>query len=139
MLNFKDYFQDEYQFALKNISYTKIESADNLAEFELKITDAINTKLDGNDLKIAFSREIFFEPESMFRLKVAFEVILHLIEGNKEKATGMNWEKELVSNPNPYLGNVVSRISHLIADITASFGQQPLITPPNPMFEDETR
>lgn len=139
MLNFKDYFKDEYQFSLKDVSYTKIERVDELAEFELKITDAINTELDGDNLKITFSREIYFEPESMFKLKVVFEVILHLNEGVNEKVTSVDWEKELLNNPNPYLGNVVSRISHLIADITASFGQQPLITPPNPMFEDETR
>lgn len=137
MFNFNDYFKDEYQFSLKNVSYSKVES-EVPTECELKITDTIDVEINDDLLNIMFTRNVYFEPVSMFKLKVIFDIVLNFNEEMKEKATSINWSQTLLDNPNIYLGNVVSRISHLIAEITASFGQQPLITPPNPISEDET-
>lgn len=138
MLNFNDYFKDEYQFSLRDVSYSKIECEQDSLKYELKISDTINAELKEDSLYVTFTRDVYFEPASMFNLKVVFDIILHLNEEATEKATGINWSQTLLENPNLYLGNVVSRTSHLIAEITASFGQQPLITPPNPIAEAET-
>lgn len=138
MFNFNDYFKDEYQFSLKDVSYSKIECEQDLSEYELKIFDTVNAELKDDLLYVTFTRDVYFQPASMFNLKVVFDIILHLKEESKEKAVDINWSQTLIENPNLYLGNVVSRTSHLIAEITASFGQQPLITPPNPIAEDET-
>lgn len=138
MLNFNEYFKDEYQFSLKDVSYTKIESENELPEYKLNISDTINTELNGDWLSVTFARNVYFEPAAMFHLKVVFDIILHLNENAKEGAAKINWSQAFLENPNSYLGNVVSRASHLIAEITASFGQQPLITPPNPIAEDAT-
>ena len=138
MLNFNDYFKDEYQFSLKDVSYSKIECEQDVSEYELKISDTIDTELKGDSLYITFTREVYFEPVAMFNLRVVFDISLHLNEGFRENAASINWSQTLLENPNIYLGNVVSRTSHLIAEITASFGQQPLITPPNPISVDKT-
>ena len=138
MLNFNDYFKDEYQFSLKDVSYSKIECEQRISEYELKISDTINAELKEDFLYVTFTRNVYFEPKLMFNLKIVFDIILYLNEGSKEKAAGINWSQALLENPNIYLGNVTSRTSQLIAEITASFGQQPLITPPNPMAEEES-
>lgn len=137
MLDFNEYFKDEYQFSLKDVTYSKIENEEPI-ECEIKISDTINTEVSDNLLNITFTRDVYFNPVSMFKLKVVFDIVLNLKEEIKEKAANINWTQTLLDNPNIYLGNVVSRASHLIAEITASFGQQPLITPPNPILKDET-
>lgn len=138
MPNFSEFFEDQYQFSLNDISYTKIESGEDLPEYELKISDTTDTEIIGDTLKITFIRNVYFEPSAMFNLRVAFDVILSFINDEaKEKAKCVNWSKMLTENPNLYLGNVASRVSYLVATITSSFGQQPLITPPNPILEDD--
>lgn len=138
MLNFNDYFEDEYQFSLKDVSYKKIECEEAFSSYELKIADTLQTELKENTLSITFARDIHFEPKSFFKLRVAFDILLHLRDTVRKTDDEIDWEQELLKNPNPYLGNVVSRASHLIAEITASYGQQPLITPPNPVPQEDT-
>lgn len=138
MLNFNNYFEDEYQFSLKDVSYKKIECDEAFSSYELKIADTLQTELKENTLSITFARDIHFEPKSFFNLRVAFDILLHLRDTVRKTDDEIDWEQELLKNPNPYLGNVVSRASHLIAEITASFGQQPLITPPNPVLQEDT-
>lgn len=136
MLNFNDYFMDSYQFSLKEVVYSKVDREDPL-ECELKISDTLTADIADKLLVLTFMRDVNFEPVSMFNLKVVFNIILTFKEDVKDDIKTINWSQALIENPNIYLGNVVSRVSHLIAEITASFGQQPLITPPNPISKDE--
>ena len=136
MLNFNDYFMDSYQFSLKEVVYSKVDREDPL-ECELKISDTLTADVADKLLVLTFMRDVNFEPVSMFNLKVVFNIILTFKEDVKDDIKTINWSQALIENPNIYLGNVVSRVSHLIAEITASFGQQPLITPPNPISKDE--
>ena len=137
MLHFNDYFEDEYQFSLKDVSYTKTEGEALSSGYELKIADTLWTEQNGDALSLVFARDVHFEPESLFKLRVAFDILLRFKENAPEAAGKIYWRQELLHQPNPYLGNVVSRASHLIAEITASFGQQPFITPPNPIIPEE--
>lgn len=138
MFNFNEFFKDEYQFSLKNVSYTKIENEENVSNCDLKISDTINAELKEDLLYVTFARDVYFEPSAILKLKVVFDIFINLNDTCKEKAASINWSQTLLETPNVFLGNVASRTSHLIAEITASFGQQPLITPPNPIAEDET-
>lgn len=135
MPGFNEFFKDEYQFSLKDISYTKVETEEE-QECELEITDTISADINGDSLIVTFVRNVCFKPEAIFDLKVAFDIILFINEEKLEEAKRIDWSKTLIENPNMYLGNVVSRISQLIAVITASYGQQPLITPPKPITEE---
>lgn len=136
MFNFSKYLKDEYQFSLKEISYSKIEGESALSQYDLKINDNLSSDLNQNSVVITFTREVSFEPASMFNLKVTFDFTLHFNDNSPEDAYSINWKQTLLDNPNLYLGNIISRASHLISEITASFGQQPLITPPNPIITD---
>lgn len=134
MFNFDNFFEDQYQFTLSNVAYSKIDTETENAEYEVQISDNIETTAKGRELYVTFKRDVFFQPSSMFSLSVSFDLLLHFIEGAEKEAADVNWCKEFIENPNPFLGNVTSRVSHLIAEITSSFGQQPLITPPNPVI-----
>ena len=72
-----------------------------------------------------------FDPEEIFELSVSFSAILKL---NGEKKDDYDWTKinlaeEFRENGQFVLGNLVNRISLLIAEITSSFGQTPIILP----------
>ena len=60
MLNFDEYFKDEYQFALKDVSYTKIECEEELSEYEIKVSDTIDTELGEDCLIVTFARDVYF-------------------------------------------------------------------------------
>lgn len=132
MIDFKKYFNDEYQFALINAVYSQLDNRLQGAELELNIEDSINANVRENHMEVTFRRKVFFEPEALYSIDVTFAFMLTFRDGNlATEAQNIDWGKELIENDNPYLGNVVSRASFLIATLTSSYGQQPLVTPPN--------
>ena len=132
MIDFKKYFNDEYQFTLKNAAYSWIENSNQGAEMELTVSDTIDATVQEASLEVIFQREVYFKPEALFSIGVSFVVTLTFRDKSlADEAKSVNWSKELAENENPYLGNVVSRASHLIAMLTSSYGQQPLVTPPS--------
>ena len=132
MINFKEYFRDEYQFALKNISYTQLSPAPLGSDVSLNIIDALGTNLSSSSLELTFHRNVAFTPSSLYSLTVTFTCTLSFKDSScVEKAQQVNWNDAFTNTRSPYLTNIASRASNLIAAITASYGQPPLITPPN--------
>ena len=132
MLDFNKYFNEEYQFALNNVSYAWIESNNKEAGLEINIRDKIDTDIQDKNLKATFERKVYFNPEALFTITVTFAFTLKFRESvNIEEIKSINWSDALIENANPYLSNIISRTSSLIAALTSSYGQQPLITPPN--------
>ena len=128
MFNYNDYFYDEYQYALKKVRYDFIDTNYDTEQRELNISDSISTESIENKLKISFVRNVYFEPEQIYKISVEFTAILTFKDG-KDSET-LNWNELFSENENPYFSNIISRASNVIANLTSSYGMDPLITPP---------
>ena len=132
--NLSEYFLPEQEFYLHKIVYDRIENTTSKAEFSLNCADNINVEInDKNRVRIILTRSLTFEPEEMFKLSVAFGTELKF---EPQKVNEYNWNEinlaeEFRDNGKFVTDNLMSRITLLIAQITSSFGQQPLILPPS--------
>jgi len=138
--NLSEYFLPEQEFYLHKVNYDRLDSAVAKNEFTLNCADNINVEVSENsEVKIIVTRSLAFEPGEMFRLSVAFGADLKL---DPQKEHEYNWHEinlaeEFRNNGYFVTANLMSRISLLIAQITSSFGQQPLVIPPNVATTDE--
>lgn len=131
--NLADYFLPEQEFYLQSISYERIDK--NISQERHSLNCIDNIKVDVNNkenLRIIVTRTLNFDPEELFSLSVAFGAILKF---NPEKCDEYNWAElnmaEEFKNYGGFVtGNLMSRITLQIAQITSSFGQMPLILPP---------
>lgn len=132
--NLHEYFMPEQEYYLNEIIYKRIEGVDELKDGTATCEDSISTNLyESHDLKILVTRKFYFEPEQIFKMEISFGADLKF---NPEKENEYDWEKidlskEFRENGDFVLSNLMSRISLLYAQITSSYGQQPLILPPN--------
>lgn len=132
--NLAEYFLQEQEFYLQNISYNRINKYVNKEEYSLNCIDNIQVDVNDNEgVRITVTRSLHFEPEELFILSVSFGAILRFVEDRKSE---YNWhEINLAEEFRNYgafaTNNLMSRISLLIAQITSSFGQLPLILPPS--------
>lgn len=131
--NLEEYFLPKHEFYLNNISYERIEKTVSKGEHPLKCMDSITTDLLENDaLRITVTRTLNFEPEEIFSLAVSYGAILKF---EPQKKKNYNWREidlpdEFRENGDFVTGNLMSRITLLIAQITSSYGQTPLVLPP---------
>jgi len=131
MFNFSDYFNEEYQYALKSIRYDFIEN-DLDDKINLNCKDVLSAKIDDHKLMVEICRKVFFLPEAIFDLSVTASVILEFKSDlDDKKMNEVDWENALIASENSFLSNVLCRTSGIISAITASYGHQPVITPPN--------
>lgn len=133
MAELKDFFQDEYQFALKKCTFDFDDSQCG-GESELKVEDKISTQNSENQLVVTFERNVYFEPR-IFDIYVKFDIIMYYNEGMGAEGAEIDWASELLNNQNPYITNIASRASLIISSITSAYGQQPLVTPPSPVIQ----
>lgn len=90
-------------------------------------------------IQLKFTRELVFEPIKLFELSVTIGANLFLVDEVKSEInlSKIDLAKELSSANSEILGNLVSRASLIISQLTAtSFGNAPIITPPT-MFRKE--
>lgn len=130
MIEFSKFFNDEYQFTLNEVAYSRIEETVANAGLNVNIRDDLNATVENNHLYVTFCRSVFFTPEALYKVSVSLGLTLTFRNNIKEDIAEINWSEELITSENPYLGNIVSRASYLISTITSSYGQQPFITPP---------
>ena len=95
--------------------------------------DNISVDVKEEAVKIIVTRTLKFEPEELFTLTVSFGAILKF---NPQKKSAYNWNEinmaeEFRNNGDFVIGNLMQRITLQIAQITSSFGQSPIILPPN--------
>lgn len=131
--NLQDYFLPEQEFYLNKISYERIDVSSVKKEFSLNCSDNISVRICSEDkFKVIVTRKLTFEPEEVFNLVVSFGADLVI---KPQKKGEHDWEHiNLAEEFRDYGGfvtnNLMSRITLLIAQITSSFGQQPLLLPP---------
>ncbi len=130
--NLIDYFEAEQEFYLDKILYNRIDKKEQANEYSLNCIDNIEVGVNENIVKLTITRALKFDPEEIFELSLSYGAILKI---KKEKKEEYDWDKinlaeEFRENGEFVLGNLMNRISLLIAEITSSFGQIPLILPP---------
>ena len=129
--NLEEYFEDEQGFYLDKVVYNRIDKKNQAEEYSLKCIDNIEAVVEEKTVKLTVKRVLQFEPEEIFELSVSYGAILKIKEEKKSYAWDkMNLAEEFRENGQFVLGNLMSRISLLIAEITSSFGQPPIILPP---------
>ena len=133
-LDFNRYFLPERRIFLDNVEYEMLELTTTAGEKKLDCKDTIVAQRNDAGVKITFNRTITFQPEGVFRLSVTFGALLTF---HPQKKDELDWTKidiagEFRKNGGPLLGMLMSRTSLLIAQITSSSGQVPLITPAAP-------
>ena len=130
--NLSEYFKPELEIFLDTVSYKRIENLNNKCEQELSLLCQDNLKVMTNEdgVRIIVTRTLMFEPEELFALNVSFGADLKFNERKAEHEwTEINLAEEFGENGDFVTAQLMSRISLLIGQITASFGQQPLIWP----------
>ena len=132
--NLEHYFCKEQKVYLENIKYSRLDTlSETTDELLLNCSDVISATMCGTDrVQVSVTRKLQFEPNNMFEMEVCFSAILIL---DRSKADEIEWEKvnlaeEFRKNGNFVLGNLMSRVTLLIAQITSSCGQAPLVLPP---------
>lgn len=130
--NLASYFLPEQEFYLDKISYNRIEKKNDAGEYSLNCLDNIEVEVGEDAVRVTVRRSLKFEPEAVFELSVSFGAILQFMQDKKGE---YDWSKidlaeEFRENGQFVLGNLLNRISLLIAEITASFGQMPFVLAP---------
>ena len=130
--NLVSYFLPEQEFYLDKISYNRIEKKSDAREYSLNCIDNIEVKVRDEMVRVTVERALKFEPEAVFELSVSFGAILRFVEEKKGEYDwkDINLAEEFRENGQFVLGNLLNRISLLIAEITSSFGQTPLVLAP---------
>ena len=132
MLDYARYFQNDYQFALEELRYTRVDAAPGISDgrVELKVSDCFSSEVSGQNLRVKFARDVFFDPEAVFSIRVVFFIGLHFLDGIREEdKTAEDWSRAFEEQSPPFFQNVISRVVGLIASVTSSYGQPPLLTP----------
>ncbi len=130
--NFAECFVPEQEFYLDKISYNRIEKNEATQEYSLNCIDNLEVTVVEDNVYLTVRRSVRFEPQEIFELTISFGVVLKIKE---EKQVEYDWNSinladEFQMNGNFVLDNIMSRISLLVAEITSSFGQNPIIVPP---------
>ena len=131
-MNMQSFFSPTYEYFLDKVDYThKTKSSDNTA-YTLNCADNISTHIvDDSKLRVTISRSLEFSPDDLYSLSVSFVVILTILDGKKDELLSIeNLSFELAKGGQFFLADIISRMSSLVSNITASYGQPPVITPP---------
>lgn len=131
--NLAEYFEQKHEFYLDNVVYNRLENELQKEEYVLNCTDNIEVSIIENGVKLTIKRIIKFEPEDIFALSVSFGAILKFNDDKKEEYdwNSINLAEEFKENGGFVTNNLMSRISLLVAQITSSFGQAPIMLQPN--------
>lgn len=130
--NLSSYFKQEQEYYLDSIKYTRLEENHDVKEHTLTCTDTLNAMLKNDSVVLTTIRHLHCEPKELFDITISFGAILRFNEGKKEEIDwkNINLADEFKENGDFVLTNLYSRTSLLIAQITSSYGLQPLILPP---------
>ncbi len=136
MIDFQTIFEENYQLYLKNVDYKVLTIGPVKEKIDIKLKDDIQFSRDNNKLNFEVKRTINFTPAPLYTLTVAFGVQLTIkdIAANLECIDWNDESRENVIFQNLIQG-LMSRISVLISEITLSYGQNPVVTPPNFIYE----
>lgn len=134
MFDFDRYFLKECQIFLSHIDYDVLTLGNGGGK--INVTDNIQAyPKDDSHVKIEISRSLSFPNNELFAVTVIFGVLLTKNPLSKDE---VDWStidvcEEFKRSKVPLINGIASRISMLLAQITSSFGQNPVVTPPQMM------
>lgn len=134
MFDFEKYFSLNQDLLLKQIAYNSIEIHDSPETAKLICKDDLEIlNRDEEKINLIFTRKLKFDPNCLYEIIVSFAFSLVFNQNNKSE---LDWGKidlieELKKDNNVVLGNIISRASLLISEITSCSGYIPVITPPS--------
>ena len=133
--NLSTYFLPEQNIFLHEINYSRIEEVQQYVREErlLNCSDHIEVRISGDEMvRIIVTRELFFDPQELFRLSVSFGADLKIDpqKNGEYKWDEINLAEEFKENGDFVTGNLMARITLMIAEITSAYGQQPIILQP---------
>ena len=134
-MNFIETFNENYSYFLKEIHYRVITVGNIQDKIDIMIGDCLTfNMLDDSHLEIIVGRNVKFEPNVVYELSVSFGAVLELKE-NSRLAIESDWKNDFIKSPegNTIIQGLLSRVSLQIAQITSSYGLNPIVTPPNLM------
>ena len=132
MLDFDRYFLKESQVFLSHIDYDFL-SFPQQVDNKLSIKDTIGVyNLEDGKVKIEITRSLDFGAGKLFSLTVVFGILLRKnpFSENEIDWANINLAEEIKNANLPLVKNVMSKMGVLIAEVTSSYGQVPVITPP---------
>lgn len=125
---------------LKNVSYNDIEVSEELVEEITKSDSKIKSKTkdyyeiadyDNEYIEIKFVRENFFEPNFLFKIKIAINILYELDNSAEKEIKLSDLKEELDNRKETLLTPAVHQISLLISNLTnVNTNDIPMITPP---------
>ena len=128
MLNLESIFKDGQTFSLK-------ENAEMKTQFQLICSDDLELEyIDSGDVMATFTRKISFNPHGIFEVSVSMVETLTPEGGARPDLEEV--KQEMIKTGGAGLGNLISRASLLIAQVTSSYGQTPIIMPPSFVVEN---
>lgn len=134
MSMFDEYFTGSFSIALESVVYNKLDEIEG--EVSLRIDDVLEikeNKTNVENITAIITRSFSFEPKSLVEVSVSFEVVLELNDKykNSDKLDLSLIRKELISEDSVIMSIIMSRISLLISQLTSSYGERPIVTPPS--------
>ena len=136
---FDKYFTGNCTISLENVAYRKLDEIEEDVTLNVKDDIEIKEKVSNSgSIECIFSRNLSFVPKSLVDITVSFGISLELNEKYKE-TNNLDYDilkKHLLSEDSVIASIVMSRISLLISQLTSSYGERPIITPPSFMTED---
>lgn len=131
---FDKYFTGECSISLEKVGYNKLDEIES--DVSLRINDCIaikENKYDWDKIEFIISRNLSFEPRSLVEIDVSFGVILELNEKYKgsKQLDYKSIISDMISEDCVITSIIMSRISLLISQLTSSYGERPIVTPPS--------
>lgn len=132
MFHFNNAFEDQVLFSLSLVHFERITPDSLPHPLEIISADAVSISEKSEDMVQMFiERKISFKPAGLFKITVKYEVVWKpkdwqlIAEANNDQII-----QAMVEEKRDFLGNIASRTSLLISQLTASLGLPPMITPP---------
>ncbi len=127
-----------FAVSLQNLLYNTISENDTIEEdTKLKIKDSCKIeKITSDYVLIEHVREKYFEPKTIFELKMVFHLRYNLNKSSDIKITKAVIEKELRNNKETLLRPSCSYASFIFSALSTANFNIPIIDPPYPLEED---
>ena len=134
-MNIIELFNQNYSYFLNEISYRVVTIGSVQEKVNLDIKDEVKfTMFDSSHLQIIVKRQVEFDPNVVYELSVSFGAVLELKDPRKIP-DDIDWYEEFKKSAEgiSIIQGLLSRVSLQIAQITSSYGLNPIVTPPNLM------
>ncbi len=136
----KKYFAGECSLSLLNVKYDRKDEIETDVELILQDSlDIQNINEKSEDIEFIVSRHLSFKPECFADISVSFSVILKLNDEYRH-AESLDYKalkQEMIGPDSVIIPMIMSRISLIISQLTSSYGERPVVTPPSFMRQEE--